>query len=626
MSIAEVCANMMSKDGLDLDKILHKNIIEFVTAPWGLGLGTLPGVPSLYPSQRFILKVYYGLPLDRSSNRDIIIKDQFNEQELYRFNEYEYFKFLYEQGRLNKAEEGVPYTDLNLVIGRRGGKTMLTSCIIAYETYKLLNIYCPQEYYGIMPESEIRITCVATSKETASELFNAVTGHIERSEFFRRYRNKPTQQRMFLRTQRDIDKYGASKRASLQIHVAPCSAKGLRGHNNIIVALDEMAFFFEDEMKKGKIVAKSSDRNDRAIYTAVTPSVAKFKGKDGKPHGKIIAISSPNTKSGKFFELYESAFNPENTKSLMIQAPTWELDSNLSSEFLKNAYISNRTTYYVEYGAQFSDQVKAWIEDAAILRQNIIPGLKYRERSSLRVPHYVGVDVGLKGDGTAVCVCHYVSELVDGAREEFLEVDCCDIRYAELEKKANFTPQNIADWLIEYTKKFNIVKGLLDQYYGMGIIPLLEEKGVKQYEYRIFTEGLNSIIYQNLLTHFISSVIRLPEEERIIDGRVDKDSDLVKELLTLQATQRSKYIVSVEAPDRSGAHDDMSDALARAVFVATEFKRKGYGVKLISGSNSGARAFKVLRSIEMRKAELLRPARGRVSTGRRNFSPVMRAY
>lgn len=610
MSIAEICANLTSEEGVDTSKILHKDAMEFITAPWGLGMGTVSGVPSLYPAQRFIIKMYYGLELDDGSNRDIIIKDQFNEEEIYRFNESEYRDFLFSEGRTNKDSDGAWLTDLTLVMGRRAGKTLLTSCIISYEIYKLLSYYCPQEYYGIVPESEIRVTCVATSKETAGELFNAITGNIERSEFFRKFRGRPTKQSMSLRTQRDLDKYGENGRATLSVHVAPCSAKGLRGHNNIIVALDEMAFFFEDERREGR--DSTSDRNDRAIYKAVTPSVAKFQGKDGKPHGKIICISSPNTKSGKFYELYESSFQEETKNQLMLQAPTWELDSNLSSEFLHNEYNSSRTNFYVEYGAQFSDRVKAWIEDPTIVRQNIVPGLAYIKRSSNRIPHFMGIDIGLKEDGTSVCICHHEEEIISGVRENLIQIDDCQVRFAHDEGKNHFTPQELADWLHSFTNNFFIVKALMDQYYGMGIIPLLEDKGLRQFEYRIFTETLNSQIYQNLLTQLISSNIRLPEEERVVDGKIEKDSALVQELLTLQSYQKSKYIVRVEAPDRKNAHDDRSDAFSRAVLLATEYKSRGGGAKISATRSARAHGHALMHSIEKRKIDLNRPTRGRM--------------
>lgn len=608
MAISNLCTKFI-KSKADSKVVGEKNIMEFCSAEWGLGLGTVSGTPDLYPSQKFILKCYYGLELDGGSNRDIIVNDQFNEIERYRFNEKEYAKYLYNEGRINISEVTKPYNNIVLIAGRRGGKTTITSCIIAYETYKLLIKYSPQEYFGIMPEDDIRLTCISTSKETASELFNKVTGHLDRSEFFRRYRLTGTKSSMYLQTQRDIEKYGRNNRATISIHVAPCSAKGVRGHGNVVIGLDEMAHFFEDEKSKGLVTG--SDKNDRSIYNAVTPSIAKFKGTDGKFCGKIICISSPGVKSGKFFEEYERSFKKDCSDLLMIQTPSWELAPDLSSEYLRGKYNENPIVFRCEHGAVFDDRLKGWIEDPEVVRQNIVPNLKYKDRSSERVPHFMGIDVGLKTDGTALVICHNVQEIIQGVRQSLVEIDYATVRYASVEKKNHFIPEEIAEWIAGLTNKFYIVKGLMDQWYGMSIVPLLETKGLKQFEYKEFNENTNSIVFQNLLTHFISQTLRLPDEDRISTVTNNStDTALVSEILSLQAHQKSKYIISVSAPERDGAHDDLSSALSRAVLLASDYKSKGYGSKFASSNTAQAKSFGMSRHKELIKISLNRPSRG----------------
>jgi len=535
------------------------------------------------------------------------------EEELSHFNNLITMDYYYtevssvEIGEEQVYDLNVPDGSSFVANGMINHNTTVTACIIAYETHKLLNRYCPQEYFGIMPEDDIRITCVSTGKETATELFNRVTGHIERCEFFRKFRCKPTKQSMRLRSQRDIDKYGEQGRATITINVAPCSAKGLRGHNNIIVALDEMAFFFADEKNSG---SGASDKNDRAIYNAVTPSLAKFKTADGDPAGKVICISSPYGKTGKFYEEYERSYKEGNDDLLMIQAPTWEIDPELSTKFLKNKYQENPKVYNSEFGAEFSDEICAWIEDPIIVRQNIVPGLKYKIRSFERVPHFMGIDVGLKGDGSSIVIGHWTKEKVDGEELDRLEVDCCDSRYSADEGEDFFTPEEIADWIAEYLDRFYIVKGLMDQYYGMSIVPRLEKKGKRIFEARHFSDTLNSNVYQNLLANMISSTLRFPEEnQRIIGSKPTTDSDLVLELLTLQSQQKSKYLIKVHAPDREGAHDDNSDALSRMVLLATEYKVSGLGNKVVASSNSvRASSYKRALSRENMRVKLNRPS------------------
>lgn len=613
MSLSDLCLSLMddeiaSKDSSD------KNILEFTEAPWGLGLGCTSDVPPLYSAQRFILKSYYGLELDGSSKRDIIVRDRTNEIELYRFNEVEYANFLFDEGRINKKWDGTPTNYMVLVAGRRSGKSTVTSCIIAYETYRLLNKYCPQEYYGIMPEQNIRFTCISTSKDTAKELFDMVTGHIERCEFFRKHRMKSAAQWINLKTQRDIDKYGNRGRASISIRVAPCSAKGLRGPNNMIVVLDEMAHFFADEKSKG---LSRKDRDDRAIYTAVTPSVAKFKRKDGTPEGKVICISSPGPKTGKFYEEYERSFEDEQNDLFMLQAPTWEIDPGISSQYLKQKYRENPITFKGEFGAQFSDQLFGWIEDPSIVRQNIVYGLKYKEKSSMMIPHFMGVDVAFKNDGAAITIGHWASEIVNGQKIDKLEVDLSEVRFAEKEGKDYFIPEDIIEWIADLCKRFNISKGMLDQFYEMSFIPQLHKMGYRQFECKQFNDQLNSTYYQVLLTAFISSSLRFPDGDHASsdgfyedkEGHRVYDSELVAQLLKLQAEQRTKYLINVHAPERAGEHDDLADSLARMVYLAYENKGKGMSHSLTSAVLSQTiRSIRAYRYTERAKADLNRPS------------------
>jgi len=582
MSLSELCSSYINTVKLRDDT--ERNIIEFSEAPWGLGHGTTPGVPPLFPVQKFIFKCYYNIPLS-DNDQNIIIKDRFNEKDRFRFTENEYLNFLYNEGRINVNEiTGNPQDsrpNLILVIGRRGCKTSSISVLVAYETYKLLRKICPQEYYKIMPDDEIRVSCIATNQEQASELFRRVTGHLERSDYFKKYRNKPTLTYMLLNTQRDQELYSGS-RPSIRLVASPCSGRGLRGHNNIIAIMDELAYFFESD--------ESMDKSDRIVYDAVTPSTAKFNSPEGEPHGRTICISSPAAKKGKFFELYQRSFEKDCKDWLMIQAPTWEVDYTLSPKTLRSRYSENPLAYMAEYGAMFSDRVSAWIENEQVLRMNIIPGLKEKTRSYDRIPHFMGVDIGMKNDGTALAICHIVKQSVDGVLRNVIELDCIDVRYATDENKEYFHPEDIADWIATYSEKFFIVKGIMDQYMGMAMMPVLQDRGLKQIEAVHMSRDLSSKIFQNLMSKMLDASLRIPEgEERVVDGRKVIDLDLIPELLRLQATVHSKYMITVKAPEIKGMHDDLSDAFARAVYLATEYMSASGGVKNnITDTSSGS--------------------------------------
>lgn len=569
MSISELCTDFISSKKLKDET--ERNIIEFAEAPWGLGLGTVDGVPPLYPVQKFIFKCYYNIPLN-NTDRNIIINDHFNEKELYRFTELDYLNYLWNEGRVNVKEvDGDPKKtrpNLLLVVGRRGFKTSSIAIISAYETYKLLKKISPQHYYHLMPDDEIRISCIATNQEQASQLFRNIAGHLERSEYFKKYRNKPTLNYMQLSSQRDIETYGQNARPSIRIVASPCSGRGLRGHNNIIVIMDEMAHFFESET--------SFDKSDENIYEAVTPSVANFNGPNNEPHGRIISISSPGDHSGKFWQLHERAREKDCNDLLMIQAPTWEVNNTLSSKYLRSKFAENPLTFGSEFGAQFSDRVTAWIENEQLLRMNIVPGLKLKTMSYERVPHFMGIDIGLKQDGTAISVCHVVKKESEGGLKDFIELDFLDVRYAEAEGKEYFQPDEMAEWIKTVAEKFFIVKGVMDQYYGLAIVPILHAAGLKQIESQHVSREYSSRVFQNLMAKMLDGSLRIPEDdEHIKDGKKTKDLDLISEMLRLQATVHSKYLITVGAPEIKGQHDDLSDAFARSILLATEFMASG---------------------------------------------------
>lgn len=453
-----------------------------------------------------------------------------------------------------------------LIVGRRGSKSTISSWIAAYETYKLLKIHHPQRYYNLLPDTEINITCVATSEDQANLLFRQVLGHFSSSTYFHRYMNRPTNDRVLIRSRRDLEKYGEEGKSSIIVRSAPCSARGLRGAGNMLIIMDEQAHFVDEKSQ--------SNKSDKAVYDAITPSVAQF-GIDGK----IINISSPLNKAGLLWDLYNQALNgSENI--LMIQAPSWEVNTTLDSNFLKGRYNADPVAYDCEFGAQFSDKVKSWLPEE-YLRRVIVPGLSEKKSGRARVPHFVGLDVGFKDDGTAIAVSHIVEDTdEEGNKVDKIELDYVGWRQAGVPPYENYDIldfESIAEWIHEITKRFYIVGGLLDQHNGVLVHQNLTKMGLSQFDMVYHTRNFNSKLYQNFMMMCIDRKLRLYNEK---DGT--KDSDLIEEILQLQVTQYSKNIINVEAPKLKGHYDDRSDAIMRSIWLASEALRSGQ----VTGSSS----------------------------------------
>lgn len=562
MPITDIVAEVTKSSYGDDDKIA--DIISFCEAPWGLNMNKITGSTTLRPVQQMVLKCYYNLELD-NKQKSIIVRDHLNEVEKYQFTELEYLHYLWNEGRANiKEVTSQIRNELVLVAGRRGGKSKLGAIVCAYEAYRLVKKKHPQRYYGLTDASEIYMTTVATSTDQAELLFNDVAAYISESKFFDKYKNDPTVQSMKLRSPWDLEKGGSDGRTSIIIKAAPCSGRGLRGPANIVIVMDEQAHFIDS----------SSNKSDAAIYDAVTPSTLSF-GRDAK----ILNISSPLNKAGKLYELYKHSFESE--KLLMFQIPTWELYPTIDSSELRERFRRNPDVFWCEIGAQFSETVKSWMPHDPFLKC-IIPELAEKMRGNPRTPYFMGVDVGLKKDPTAITVLH-----IENTVESVLDmhgnvIDEISVPKYELDKQVTLMAGEgdqqgqefldfdlIADTIEEICKEFSVHKGLFDQYNGVPLKQALEKKGLNQFEMKYFDRRINSEIYNNFLLQVIDGKLRLYDTKPRAEDL--KHGEFITEVLELESRYISKYITEVEAPQQEGKHDDRSDSFVRALWCATEF-------------------------------------------------------
>jgi hypothetical protein len=553
------------------------DIIEYVEAPWGLNL-------KMFPVQKFILKLFYGIELD-ATDKTIEIYDKFRETLLFTFTEKEYLAYLWSEGRINIRDQSAPKRELILAIGRRGSKTAMSSFIASYELYKLIMLEDPHAYYGLPEHNKIGITSVATDKEQASLLYNEVSGHVNTCNLFSPFKESDPSSVLRLWSPHHLKKYGKGAKPKLYVTFKSCIAKGLRGPGNIVVILDEFAHFIDSLGSSDK---KSSAAN---VYKAITPSTSNFAPKDplnihralsALSDGRIIVISSPLDDSGEFYKLFETgmAGGPAADNMLCIQAPSWEVNVTLPSADLKSKYYKNPEDFMVEYGAQFSGRTVKYIERKIDLESCIDPRLRPKHMGIPRKAHYMGLDVGLTDDGTAMSITHMEDETV--------VLDFHETRYAG---KGDFSAferldieDHIADWVLEMSRHFYIKEGIFDQWHGIGIEQFLHKRGLSQFHAIHVDATINSKMYQNFLTLMYTHRLRLYDHPIPINAPEGTHSPLITELFDLRKERKSKNIISVFAPKIVGKHDDASDSLIRSAWLATEEMREEGAPKRAKGT------------------------------------------
>jgi hypothetical protein len=552
MTLSNVCKDFIIPDK---DGQAPLNILEYCEK-------AIQATPT--PVQRFILKCFYGLKLNNKT-KDILIYNHFKEKVLYKFTELDYYEYLRSENRIsikNASDiEGANYWVLCLPIGRRGGKTYMSAIISSYETYKLLQIHCPQEFFEIDEGSEIRVTTVATARDQSKLLYDQIKSFIMRGSVFTNHFVTGTQQYIQLDTQHDIERYGRKKRPSMHIKFNSCISRTLRGPGNIVGVMDECAHYIEES---------NSASSDQQVYDALSPSIAGF-NKDGKMYGKIIMISSPLNKSGLMYETYRRSLDQDDLGILTIQAPCWEsFPKNVTPVYLKSKYKESKENFWREFGAHFSEKLSGWIEEEEHLRRVIVPDLEPRQVGIRGIPTYMGIDLGLTGNGTAVCitavnqdrqielwyakVVYPKNAVVDPIYEDCVEnVDMLDF-------------DGMADWIEELVHKFNVQKGIFDQWSGEVLAQSLRKKRITNLECISFTRDLKAKIYQNF------KLLMLDKRLRLFDllKKEDKDGVLFTELMRLQKRAYSNYLVVVNKSEVVGFQDDLSDALVRSVWSASQ--------------------------------------------------------
>jgi hypothetical protein len=202
-----------------------------------------------------------------------------------------------------------------------------------------------------------------------------------------------------------------------------------------------------------------------------------------------------------------------------------------------------------------------------------------------RTPHQMGIDVGLVGDGSSVVITHNEDDKIV---LDYHEVWYAGVSWREanphlsvwgpptdyaktLEMVERLDFDELALWIKTLCNRFHITAGLFDRWNGIPLEQALHKSGYKQFSSDFFTRDMTSKIYQTTKMLLFDGRLVLydyPIPDRAAEE--GKHSPLISELLALQATQVSKNTVLVEAPKKRNAHDDVSDALVRSVWLSAK--------------------------------------------------------
>jgi hypothetical protein len=253
------------------------------------------------------LKVLYGLPLD--------------ETELAVFREC--------TGRTTPSPLG--YLIASLVIGRRGGKSLILALIAAYlAAFNDWSLYLTGGERGT-------IVVIAADRRQARSIFRYLKNMLSISLL------------KDLIVRETADALDLSNGVTIEIQTA--SSKTIRGYTLIAALCDEVAFWSTDD---------GGANPDKEIIAALKPAMATI------PGAMLFLASSPYSRSGVLWDEYRRHYAKDDSTTLVWQAPTLTMNPSVPKSIIEEAFESDPQNASAEYGAQFRSDISAFVTREAV--------------------------------------------------------------------------------------------------------------------------------------------------------------------------------------------------------------------------------------------------------------------
>jgi hypothetical protein len=313
----------------------------------------------------------------------------------------------------------------------------------------------------------------------------------------------------------------------IDVEVRAASFRRLRGLTAVAVIADEAAFWHSDE---------TSANADSDILAAARPCLATTRG-------PLIVISSPYAKRGEVFETYRRHFGPDGDKAILVaQAPSLEMNPNLSPSVVKRAYERDPASAAAEYGASFRVDIGAYL-DASVIQSCIDFGVTVRSpRKGVVYKSFCDPSGGSRDSFT--CAITHMED-----RTAILD--------ALLEVKPPFNPTSATSQVADLLKSYGLRNTTGDHYAGQWVVDAFSKCGI-QYRH---SDRNRSELYLDCLPLMTAGRCRLLDNRKLAQQ--------------FGALERRTSSMGKDIIDHGPmGHDDLCNAVAGSLVLSA----KGSGV------------------------------------------------
>jgi hypothetical protein len=313
-----------------------------------------------------------------------------------------------------------PLQEAWLVVGRRGGKSFILAVIAVF-------LACFKDWRPYLGPGEVgTIMIIAKDRDQARNIKRFISGMLREVPMLSRVFEDETAEAIRLKN-----------RVVIEVHTA--SYRSTRGYTIIAALLDEVAVWESDE---------TAAEPDVEIVNAIKPGMATI------PGAMLLCASSPHARKGVLWDAYRKHFGKDGDPILVWQAATRAMNPSVPQSFIDGHVAEDPAAAMAEYGAQFRDNVAAFISQE-IINAAVVPG-RY-ELPPVDGVHYTGaVDVsGGSSDSMTLGITHVESDKIGTLRA----VDDL-IR----EVKPPFSPDDVVAEFAEILKSYGITEVWSDNY------------------------------------------------------------------------------------------------------------------------------------------------------------------
>jgi hypothetical protein len=393
------------------------------------------------------------------------------------------------------------YLEATLVVGRRGGKSLVLALIAAF----LAAFYDWSSYLTGGERGTIMI--IATDRRQASTIFKYLRGML----------GIPLLAGMIQRETSDtIDLSN-----SITIEIQTANFRTIRGRTVVAALADELAFWMGDD----------SANPDSEIIGALRPAMATV------PGALMLKASSPYSRRGVLWNDHRKHFGNDDSLTLVWQASTRTMNPSVPQSFIDSAAEDDPSAAAAEYGAQFRSDVESFISREAI---QAVTSIGVFERSHISGQRYYAFNdpSGGSSDSMTLAIAH----LQQINSEKTVVVD------AIREVRAPFSPESVVDEFARLLKTYGITTVRGDRYAGEWPRERFRMHGIA-YE---VSDKSKSDIYRDFLPIVNSRQCDLLDHPRLFG-----------QLVSLERRTARGGRDSIDHPP--GSHDDIANSVAGVV-------------------------------------------------------------